>query len=300
MNDKIKEYVKRPSAFFRDVWKQLAPLVKNDKIYLGVNYFITRHKKMHWDNPRRFNEKLQWLKIHCDDPMRKLLVDKYEVKKVLQERIGEKYIIPTLGVWDNFDDINFDKLPDQFVLKTTHDSGGIVICNNKDNFDMEKARKKINHHLKRDYYKSNREYGYQFVKPRVLAEEYKVDESGWQLKDYKVFCFNGEPKFVEVDYDRYVGHKLNVYDLDWNFVDFYMTSHNDANVKIPKPNNLDEIVELSKKLAKNETFVRIDFYSIGDQIYVGELTFYPGGGCIDFHPDQYDYILGDMLELPKA
>lgn len=297
MNDRIIEAFKEPSSIPALAWNKLSPLVKSNKVYLSINYFLMRGKVMHWDNPKRFNEKLQWLKLHCDDPNRKYCVDKYEVKKVVGDIIGEQYIIPTYGVWNNFEEIDFDTLPNQFVLKCTHDSGGIVICKDKKQFDLKKARKKINHHLKKNYYASHREYGYQFVPPRILAEKYMEDESGWQLKDYKVFCFHGEPKFVEVDYDRYVSHKLNVYDLNWNFVDFYMTSPNDKNVNIPKPQKLDELLDLCRKLSKDELFVRVDFYSIKDYLFFGELTYYPGAGCIDFHPDKYDYILGEMLQL---
>lgn len=280
------------------LWKKCSPYIKDDKFYLSVKYFLARRRIVHWKHPRRFNEKLQWLKLHCDDLKRKYLVDKYEVKRVIKDIIGEGCVIPNYGVWEKFEDIDFEKLPNKFVLKCTHDSGGIVICTDKSSFDYNNAKKVLNQHLKKDYFYENREYGYQFVQPRILAEKYMVDESGWQLKDYKVFCFNGEPKFVEVDYDRYVGHKLNVYDLDWNYMDFYMTSHNDPNVLIPKPERLDDMLEFSRKLAKDEFFLRVDFYSIGEYIYIGELTFYPGAGCIDFHPDKYDYILGDMLRIP--
>jgi hypothetical protein len=299
MNERIKELLSHPSTIPAHAWMKLSPLIKSDKLYLGILYFLMRRKIMHWKHPKRFNEKLQWLKINYDNPKRIPLVDKYEVKRIVKDVIGEQYIIPTYGVWEKFEDIDFEQLPNQFVLKCTHDSGGIVICTDKEKFDKEKARKKINHHLKRNYYWGNREYEYQFVKPRILAEKYMVDESGWQLKDYKVFCFNGEPKFIEVDYDRYVGHKLNVYDLNWEYVDFYMTSPNDPNVNIPRPDRLGEMLELCKKLAQNEAFVRVDFYSIGDELYFGELTFYPGAGCIDFHPDKYDIILGNLLVLPN-
>lgn len=297
MNERLKEVLNNPSTIPALIWNRLSPFVKNDKLYLSVNYFLMRRKFMHWDRPKRFNEKLQWLKLHCNDSKRKYLVDKYEVKNFVKNVIGEQYIIPAYGVWDKFDDIDFDKLPNQFVLKCTHDSGGVVICKDKKTFDIKAARKKINHHLKKNYYMSHREYGYQFVSPRILAEKYMEDESGWQLKDYKVFCFHGEPKFIEVDYDRYTSHKLNVYDLNWNFVDFYMTSPNDINVNIPKPQKLDELLTLCRKLSKDETFVRVDFYSIKDALFFGELTYYPGAGCIDFHPDKYDLILGEMLKL---
>ena len=226
------------------------------------------------------------------------LVDKYECKKIIAERVGKQYVIPTLGVWNDFDEIDFNALPDKFVLKCTHDSYGLVICQDKKTFNLEKARKKIKKCLARNYFYRHREFEYKNLKPRIIAEEYMVDESGWQLKDYKFFCFNGKPKFIEVDYDRYVLHKLNVYDLEWNFIDFYMTSHNDINVHIPKPKKLDKMIEIAKELSKDDIFVRVDFYSIDENIYVGELTYYPGGGCIDFYPDRYDIILGNYLKLP--
>ena len=297
MKSHFKEVISNPSFIPALVWSKFSPFIKDDKFYLGVNYFLMRHKIMHWDNPMRFNEKLQLLKLNCKDSNRKNLVDKYEVKKIVRDLIGEQYVIPTYGVWDRFEDIDFESLPNQFVLKCTHDSGGIVICKDKKSLNIKQARKKLNHHLKKNYYSTFREYGYQYVSPRILAEKYMEDESGWQLKDYKVFCFHGEPKFVEVDYDRYVGHKLNVYDLDWNFMDFYMTSPNDRTVDIPRPQKLNELLDLCRILSKNEPFVRVDFYSINERLFFGELTFYPGAGCIDFHPDKYDYIVGDMLQL---
>ncbi|MBR1547398.1 MAG: glycosyl transferase, partial [Prevotella sp.] len=152
--------------------------------------------------------------------------------------------------------------------------------------------------LKRNFYYWHREQPYRNVPHRIIAEQYLEDESGWQLKDYKIFCFNGTPKFIEVDYDRYVDHKLNVYDLNWQFVDFYMTSRNDKNIKIERPQQLEKMIDLAAKLAKDEVFARVDFYSIGTSLYFGEMTYCPGGGIIDFHPDEYDITLGDMLKLP--
>lgn len=278
---------------------RMAPFITNDTLYIRLIYLAKRFRFLNIKNPVLFNEKLQWLKLNCQHEEYTQLVDKYEVKKYVSKKIGESFVIPTYGVWDKFDEINFSKLPDQFVLKCTHDSGGLVICKDKNKLDLERARRKIEKSLSRNYFILGREYPYKNVKPRIIAEKYMADESGWQLKDYKVFCFNGEPKFVEVDYDRYVGHKLNVYDLNWNFVDFYMTSPNDKSVKIEKPNKLEKMIELAKELAKGSIFVRVDFYSINEQLFFGELTFHPGTGLIDFHPEEYDRILGDMLTLPN-
>lgn len=296
---KLINAIKDPTKVLIWILYKVSPFIKNDILYIRIEYLLRRKKKLHLKNPIRFNEKLQWLKLNCRKEEYSKLVDKYEVKKVVASIIGEQYIIPTLGVWDRFEDINFDKLPDQFVLKCTHDSGGLVICKDKSKLNIGEAKKKINRCLKRQYFYDHREYPYKNVPPRIMAEKYMVDETGWQLKDYKIFCFNGEPKFIEVDYDRYVGHKLNVYDLDWNFVDFYMTSPNDRNVHIERPKCLDEMLRLARELSKNDIFVRVDFYSIDEKLYFGELTYHPGAGNIDFHPDEYDYKLGEMLQLPK-
>ena len=263
------------------------------------SYYLTFHKKLNLDNPQTYNEKMQWLKLNDRREEYTKMVDKYEAKEYVASIIGDEYIIPTLGVYDSFGDIDFDLLPDQFVLKCTHDSGGITICTDKKTFDYKKAKKLLTRNLKRNPFWYNREYPYKNIKPRIIAEKYMVDESGWQLKDYKVFCFNGEPQFVEVDYDRYVGHKLNVYDLNWNYIDFYMTSPNDASVEIPKPKCLNTMIELARILSRGLINVRVDFYSIGDKLYFGELTLTPGSGHIDFHPKEYDLILGEKLLLPQ-
>lgn len=269
-----------------------------DEWYLKKRFFYQMGYHLDLDNPKSLNEKLQWLKLHDRRPEYTTMVDKYEVKKYVAGIIGEKHIVPTYKVYNNADEINIDELPDQFVLKCNHDSGSIAICKDKSKFDIDNAKKSLQKGLTRNFYKWSREWPYKDVKPKIIAEKYLADESGWQLKDYKVFCFNGVPKFVEVDYDRYVGHKLNVYDLDWNFIDFYMTSPNDKNVIIEKPRRLDLILELAKKLSHNIPFVRADFYSINEDVYFSELTFHPGSGMIDFHPKEYDWKVGEMLQLP--
>lgn len=297
---KLIEVAKDPVKILVKLLRIFSPLIKDDALYIKVEYFLCRKKILHLKNPVRFNEKLQWLKLNCKKEEYSNLVDKYEVKKIVASKAGEQYIIPILGVWNNFDDIDFEKLPNQFVLKCTHDSGGLVICTDKKKLDIKKIRKKINKSLKCRYFYEHREYPYKAVPPRIIAEKYMVDETGCQLKDYKVFCFNGEPKFIEVDYDRYIAHKLNVYDLEWNFVDFYMTSPNDLNVHIERPQCLDEMIRLAKELSKDDIFVRVDFYSVNEKLYFGELTYHPGAGLIDFHPDEYDCIIGEWLKLPTT
>lgn len=296
--ERIIKAIRDPFWLCGVLLRKISPLINDDETFIRIEYFLGRKRILHLNPPRTFNEKLQWLKLNYKDPKYTNLVDKYEVKRIVGGIIGTEYIIPTYGVWNTFDEIDFDTLPDQFVLKCTHDSGGICICEDKTHFDRKKAQRKIERCLKKKYFYEHREYPYKDVKPRIIAEKYLVDESGWQLKDYKIFCFNGHPKFVEVDYDRYVGHKLNVYDLNWNYIDFYMTSHNDPNVEIPRPKKLSKMLELAEMLAKDEIFVRVDFYSVDDKIFFGELTYHPGCGMIDFHPEEYDLKLGEMLSLP--
>lgn len=285
--------------YFKHKYLEYFARFYSDRKFLEMYFPMKMGYKLDLDNPKSMNEKLNWIKINDRKPQYVRMVDKVEAKKYIAEKLGtDKYIIPTLGVYNTVDEIDISKLPDQFVLKCTHDSGGVVICEGKDKFDWEKGKTVLAKGLKKNYFWLNREWPYKQVKPRIIAEEYKVDESGWQLKDYKVFCFNGVPKFVEVDYDRYVGHKLNVYDLDWNYIDFYMTSHNDPNVKIGKPEKLKEMLEVAKKLSEGTYFLRVDFYSIYSELYVGELTLTPGSGMIGFYPKEYDWKVGEMLKLP--
>ena len=297
MNDKIKKALGNPYYACELMLNQLAPLFSDEK-FVKWKYYLVFRKKLNLDSPQSFNEKLQWLKLNDRHQEYTQMVDKYEAKKYVASIIGEEYIIPTLGVYNSFDEINFDELPNQFVLKCTHNSGGIVICKDKSTLNIEKSRKLMNKWLKVNPFWKNREYPYKNVKPRIIAEQYMEDESGWQLKDYKVFCFNGEPQFVEVDYDRYVGHKLNVYSLDWKFLDFYMTSPNDSSVIIPKPKCLNKMIDFAKTLSSGLVHIRVDFYSIGEKLYFGELTFTPGSGLINFHPEEYDALLGSKLLLP--
>ncbi len=268
-----------------------------DRKYLERLYSVKTGERLNLDNPQTLNEKLQWLKLYDRKPIYTRMVDKYEVREFISEKVGDEFLIPLLGVWENFDDIDFDKLPDQFVLKCTHDSGGLVICTDKSKFDRKTARKKINRCLGRNFYTNSREWPYKDVKPRIIAEAYMVDESGWELKDYKIFCFNGVADYVEVDFNRYVEHKLNPYDFDWNPLNFCDSSKNDYEADIPKPARLMEMKKIAEMLSKDMDFLRVDFYSIKDRIYIGELTLYPGSGFIAFEPKETDLIYGKKLQL---
>jgi hypothetical protein len=269
-----------------------------DSIYLRMLYKRRLGTKLNLKNPQTFNEKLQWLKLYDRKPEYTTMVDKYAVKKYVADKIGEQYIIPTLGVWDKFEDIDFDKLPNQFVLKCTHDSGGLAICKDKSEFDIKAARKKINKSLKRNYYYSGREWPYKNVPRRIIAEKYMTDESGVELKDYKVFNFDGEPKFIQVDYDRFVEHKRNLYSTDWKYIDAAIQYPTNKKNQINKPECLNEMLDLARKLSVGIPHVRTDFYIVNSKIYFGELTFYHGSGVEKFTPEEFGIEVGSWLKLP--
>jgi hypothetical protein len=295
--DILKRFISDPVARFGYLSELgLYNHMPDDK-YLKKKYKLVMGTELNLDNPKTFNEKLQWLKLHDRKPVYTTMVDKYEAKKYVGNIIGEEYIIPTLGVWDTFEDVDFNKLPEQFVLKCTHDSGGLVICKDKLSLDMEAAHKKINRCLKRNYYYHGREWPYKNVKPRIIAEKYMTDESGVELKDYKIFNFNGEPKMIQVDYNRFVKHKRNLYTTDWEYIDAAIKYPTDASVDIKKPEKLDEMLELAKILSAGIPHVRTDFYSINDKIYFGELTFYHESGMGKFDPEQFGVDMGSWIKL---
>jgi len=268
-----------------------------DSLYLKVVFRVFMGYPLNLKNPRTYNEKLQWLKLYDRNPFYTQLVDKYEVRRYILEKLGEEYLIPSYGVWNSFNDIPFDTLPNQFVLKCTHDCGSIIICENKANFDIETARKKISVALKKKYYYLSREWPYKNIKPRIIAEKFMTDESGVELKDYKVFCFNGVPKLIQVNYDRFTNPKKNIYDTDWNYIPVAMTYPTDPKKIISKPDNLKAMLSVAKILSKDYPTVRVDFYLIYNKIYFGELTFFPASGFGKFEPEEFDLKMGSWMNL---
>ena len=269
-----------------------------DAKYIKLMFRALTGSKLNLNNPTTFNEKLQWLKLYDRRSIYTEMVDKFKVKRFVANIIGEDYIIPTLGVWDKFDEIDLSKLPDRFVLKTTHDSGGIVICRNKSNFDTKIAKKKINRSLRRNYYFSGREWPYKGVQPRIIAEKYMADKSEG-LNDYKVYNFNGEPRLIQVDFDRFSNHKRNIYTTKWEYVPVEIEYPTDPNHVIEKPAVLEEMLELSRKLARDIPFLRTDFYIVKGKIYFGELTLYHGNGTEHIVPNSFNVEMGEWLELPR-
>lgn len=264
-------------------------LVKMGRIKFG--------RKFNIDNPVTFNEKLNWLKLNDRKEIHSIIVDKYEAKSYINSVLGENKTIPTLFIYNDINEINFEELPKQFVIKTTHDSGGVVICKNKAKFNYKKCLEKLNRSLNTNYYLLSREWPYKNARRRIIVEPYLVDESKVELKDYKIFCFNGKAEYIEVDFNREIKHKLNTYDLEWNPLNFCDKSKNDYSANIPKPKRLKDMINAAEKISKDFKFLRVDMYSIEDNFYVGELTLYPGAGFIEFEPRGIDLILGEKLKL---
>lgn len=271
-----------------------------DRLYIQIYYFAHFKKFCDLKNPKTYNEKLNWLKLHERNPLHTTLVDKYEVKEYVAQIIGKEHIVPTFGVWDSFDEIDFDKLPNQFVLKCTHDSEGFVIVTDKKKFDKKAAKAKIEASLKQNFYYIGREWPYKNVKPRVLAEQYMEDHTDGELRDYKFFCFDGEPKAMLIASGRAAGHAMiNYYDIDFNLLEF-TTKYPNAKEPLRKPVTYDKMVEFSKILSKGYPHVRVDFYEVDGQLYFGELTFFSCSGFMPFEPKKWDKVFGDWIELPKV
>lgn len=272
----------------------------DDRTYLKLLYWARMGLRLNLDQPKLFNEKLQWLKLNDRKNQYTIMVDKQLSKEYVANIIGSEYIIPTLGIWDSFDEIDFEKLPDQFVLKCVHDSGGLVICTDKEKFDKIAARKKIEYSLKRNYYLQYREWPYKNIKPRIIAEKYMVDESGVELKDYKIQCFNGKADNILVCLGRHSeqGVQYRYFDTDWNFLRCCVwDDETPLNYTLPKPDNLEEMIEIAEKLSTGLKQLRVDLYNINGNIYFGEMTFFSQSGFDTDLTVETDELLGNKLVL---
>ncbi len=293
---RINNRLSDPKTILIRVLYFLSPLF-NDKLYLKLLFRLKMDQNLNLKNPQTYNEKLNWLKIYYRNPLMCTLADKYEVKDFVRKTIGEEFVIKNYGVWNSFDEINLDLLPNQFVLKTTHDSGGVVICRDKETFNFKKTKEKLENHLKRNLYHNYREWPYKNLKPRIIAEEYLVDESGTELKDYKFFCFNGEVKALFIATDRQSGDaKFDFYDQNFNHLDL-IQFHKQSGKLLKKPQNFELMLSLSEKLGKGFPHVRVDFYNINGKILFGEYTFYHHGGVVPFTPNEWDYKFGSWIKL---
>ena len=277
---------------FFNHWPDEKYLKRKFKAFLGY--------ELNLKNPQTFSEKLQWLKLYDRNPLYTTLVDKYAVKKWAADTIGQQYIIPTLGVWNSFDEIDFDKLPNQFVLKTTHDSGGVAICRDKTHFDKQAACKKLTRSLKHNYYYSGREWPYKNVPHKIIAEAFIGNNTQKDITDYKFFCFNAQPAYCQVITDRTTQEKVDFFDMQWQHQPFTGLQKPFPHAKIhpSRPACFDQMKQACALLAKNIPFARVDFYEVNQKMYFGEITFFPASGFGTFTPDTWNKAMGDRVKLP--
>lgn len=299
--DTLRKWIDNPwkigISFARRGWLNFLP----DKAYLSILYRANFKKKIDWKNPKTFNEKLQWLKLidrninYCD------MVDKYKVKQDVSSKIGKEHVVPILGgPWNNFDEIDFDTLPDQFVLKTTHDCGGVFICKDKKSIDYQKAKCFLEKHLRRNYYFHCREWPYKNIIPRIFAERFISDKENTVLPVYKIFCFDGCPKIIQVILnDKQINESVDYFDIQWNRLNLKQNFPNSTQ-PLMRPHNLDTMLRIAETLSLGHAFIRVDLYEANGTIYFSEYTFYSDAGFAKFEPEEWDEILGSWIQLPKT
>lgn len=295
----ITYYIKNPKDILTGIITH-TPYLWPDKLYLQLLFRLKMGNKLDLDNPQTFNEKLQWLKLYNRNPEYTRMVDKIEAKKWAAERIGKEHIIPTLGVWNRPEDIDFDSLPDQFVLKTNHDSGGIVICKDKSKLDIKNAIKKLNKSLKSDYFLVGREWPYKNVPRKVFAEKYLFNTSkpNQPLQDYKFFCFDGVMTFMLISNERGISStKFDYFDKCFNHLPFTQGGDNFQG-SISLPQNFNLMINFAEKLSTGIPHVRVDLYDINHEIYFGEMTFFDSSGFAPFDPQEWDHKFGCLINLP--
>ena len=301
MLKRIKKAIKNPKLILLFFLNSRIFRLLPDDLYLKIKYRLTMGRKLDLNNPETFNQKLQWLKLYDRKPEYTQMVDKYEVRKYIKEIIGEEYLIPLLGVYDSFEEIDFDNLPDEFVLKPNHTSGNVFICKDKSKIDYKKLKKEVNRWLKREYYWLHREWPYKNVKPRIICEELIKTENGGFPYDYKFHCFNGEPDNVMECIERESGNpKFYFFDNEWNLLRYNLAGINaPQGFTLPKPKKMDEMFMLAKKLSSGFPFIRVDFFCENEKIYFGELTFFPASGFDVNLLKETDILFGEKLELDK-
>lgn len=275
------------------IWKVLEHLP--DKPYLSLLFKRRLGYKMDWKNPQSFNQKLQWMKIYDRNPLYSKYADKVAVRDFVAATIGEQYLIPCLGVYDKAEDIDYDALPNRFVLKCNHGAKYNVICKDKSKLDIPVVNATINKWLKDEFWRTKREYHYKIIKPRVLCEQYMEDMKTGSLNDYKVFVIAGEPYMIQVDIDRFCEHKRNIYDANWNLLDVEISFPKGP--PVPRPKALDEMLLCARKLAAGFEEVRVDFYIINEKLYFGEMTFFSGAGFSCYKPRDFEFEMGKKLKL---
>lgn len=298
----LKEYIQKPSLVILSLITRLNFLFP-DKLYLKLLYRLKLGRKLDLKTPKRFTEKLQWLKLYDRKPLYTQLVDKVEVKKYVTDIIGSEYIIPTLGVWNSPNDIDWDRLPDRFILKTTHGGGGsgVVICGDKGQLDKKMTVDKLNKGMKQDnIYATLREWPYKDVPHRVIAEQLLDKDPQYDdVPDYKFYCFNGIPKVLLIATNRFKDHNFNYYDMGFKKLNITSSAGRNAAIEFSKPSCFEEMKEIASKLSQGFAHIRVDLYYSNNKIYFGELTFYDSSGFDNLSSDRIDLEWGGWIELPN-
>jgi hypothetical protein len=302
MLKKIKRAISEPTLLIGYLQRKDLFNWMTDKQYIKFSYLVAMNEKLDLSSPRTFNQKLQWLKLNNQSEEYSKVVDKYEVRDYIAAEIGQEYLIPLLGVWDKAEDIDYTTLPNEFVLKCTHNSGGVIVCRDKSGLDIEATNRKLNRLLKRRYYLYGREYPYKKVKPRIICEKYMDDGVGDLPNDYKILCFNGVPQNIMICSDRKNGHaNYYFFDFEWNFLPYNKVDKDlPADFTFPKPNGLEEMYQLSEKLSKPYVVSRIDFYEINGKVYFGEITLFPASGLDRDITRETDELFGSRINLPSV
>ena len=302
MNHLLRKSFKKPYLILPYCWRKCSRYIKSDELYLKVYYRLCIGKKLDLKHPKTFTEKLQWLKLHNTSDLCTQLVDKYLVRNYIEDNIGGEYLIPLLGVWDHFDEIDFGSLPEQFVLKTNHGSGGVVLCRDKTQFNRLEAKQILESSLKENYFWAGREYPYKNVRPRIIAEQLIQDSQGNAPVDYKFFCFNGEPKVLFYASERFnklgLPPRFDYYDMDLNHLPVCSKGHDNSDIHLKMFPEFEQMKEIARKLSSGFSHVRVDLYLIGGHIYFGEMTFHHDGGLVPFVPEKWDFKFGQMIKLP--
>ncbi len=302
MSHLLLKSLKKPYLILPYFWQRCSKHIKSDKFYLKVYYRLCIGKRLNLNHPKTFTEKLQWLKLHNTSELCTQLVDKYSVRDFIKDKIGEKYLIPLLGVWEHFDEIDFDSLPNEFVLKTNHGSGGVITCKDKSKLNKEAVKKQLEESLRKNYFWASREYPYKNVHPKIIAEKFMKGEDGNAPVDYKFFCFSGEPKVLffasERDNRQNLPPKFDYYDMELNHLPVRSKGHENAQVKLSMFPELEEMKRVARILSEGFPHVRVDLYLVKGQIYFGEMTFHHDGGLVPFIPEEWDEKFGNMIKLP--
>jgi len=287
------------SSFLYRVMYHTSPLFP-DKLYIFLQFWHVLGYKPNLDNPKTFNEKLQWLKLYDRKPIYTKMSDKYAAKEFIAEKVGNEYVIPTLGIYDSVKEIDYDILPNEFVVKTTHDSGTVVVCKDKSTLDRNYVRKYIGKRLKRKYYYAEREWPYKNVKPRIIIEQF-LESDRDDIWDYKFYCFNGEPKVLYITTNRGLdgGLKEDFFDVDGHHLEVTQKGYFNNQCTPKLPLNFELMKDLARTLSKGIPHLRVDFYEVNNRVYIGELTFSDGGGYSPFFPEKYNDIFGDWIKLPN-